>query len=38
MTGSMIIVSARTIEEVRDVVNGDPYWVGDVVRTSYCQI
>jgi uncharacterized protein YciI len=38
MNGSVIIVSARTIEEVRDAVNGDPYWVGDVVRTGYCRI
>jgi len=38
MSGSMIIVSARTIEEVRDIVHGDPYWAGDVVCTSYCRI
>ena len=38
MNGSVIIVTAKTIEEVRDVVNTDPYWVGDVVRTNYCQI
>ena len=35
MNGSVIIVSAKSIEEVHDVVNSDPYWVGDVVRTSY---
>lgn len=35
MNGSVIIVSAKTIEEVRGVVNSDPYCVGGVVRTSY---
>jgi len=37
MNGSMIVVRAKTIEEVRDVVNTDPYWTGEVVRTNYCR-
>ena len=32
MNGSLLIVRAKTIEEVREVMNADPYWVGEVVR------
>jgi uncharacterized protein YciI len=33
-SGSLLVLEAESLEAVREIVQNDPFWTGDVVRAA----